>query len=45
MSYQLGGYLVIVEKANVRPIQMKLEDGLRIALAAGVAPSKQISGR
>lgn len=35
MSYQLGGYMLVVEKARVRTVDMSVEDALRFALTAG----------
>ena len=44
MSYQIGGFLIVVDKEDVRPVEMEMEDALRIALAAGItskpAPSR-----
>ncbi len=37
MSYQIGGFLIVVDKADVRPIEMEMEEALRIALAAGIS--------
>lgn len=37
MSYQLGGFTVIVPKANVRELAMSVEDALRFCVTAGVA--------
>ena len=36
MSYQIGGFLIVVDKQDVRPIEMDMEVALRIALAAGI---------
>ena len=36
MSYQIGGFFVVVAEADVRPIDMEMEEALRIALAAGI---------
>lgn len=36
MSYQLGGFTVILPRDQVEPIEMSIEDGLRFALTAGV---------
>lgn len=35
MSYQLGGYMLVVEKDRVRGVDMPVEDALRFALTAG----------
>ncbi len=37
MSYQLGGYTVVVARERVREIDMKVEDALRFCVTAGVA--------
>lgn len=36
MSYQVGGYMVIVSRDRVQPVNMDLEDALRFAVTAGV---------
>lgn len=36
MSYQLGGYLVMVAKDAVAPVDMSMEDALRFAVTAGM---------
>ena len=36
MSYQLGGFTMILPRDQVEPIDMSIEDGLRFALTAGV---------
>ena len=36
MSYQIGGFTVILPRSQVEPIDMSIEDGLRFALTAGV---------
>jgi uncharacterized membrane protein len=41
MSYQIGGYLLIVDEIDVRPIEMEMEEALRIALAAGISSNKK----
>ncbi len=35
MSYQLGGYMLVVDKDRVRGVDMAVEDALRFALTAG----------
>lgn len=35
MSYQLGGYMLVVDKQRVRGVGMSVEDALRFALTAG----------
>ena len=37
MSYQIGGFLIVVDESDVRPIEMEMEEALRIALAAGIS--------
>ncbi|MBX3463253.1 MAG: DUF502 domain-containing protein [Planctomycetes bacterium] len=37
MSYQLGGFTMVVEKARVREIAMTVEEAMRFCLTAGVA--------
>lgn len=41
MSYQLGGFTVLVPKENVRDVDMPTEQALRFAVTAGVAPADQ----
>jgi len=36
MSYQLGGFTVIVPRERVREVAMKVEDALRFCITAGV---------
>jgi len=35
MSYQLGGYMIVVDQERVRSVDMPVEDALRFALTAG----------
>ena len=37
MSYQLGGFTLVVERARVRELAMSVEDALRFSVTAGVA--------
>ena len=37
MSYQLGGFTIVVPRERVREIAMKVEDALRFCVTAGVA--------
>lgn len=37
MSYQLGGFTMVVPRARVREVAMKVEDALRFCVTAGVA--------
>jgi uncharacterized membrane protein len=41
MSYQLGGFTVVVPRTNVRPVRMGGEEALRWAVTAGVAPAER----
>jgi uncharacterized membrane protein len=36
MSYQLGGFMVLVPRASITPLALDVETGLRLALTAGV---------
>jgi uncharacterized membrane protein len=36
MSYMIGGYAALVPRANIRPLDMGMEDAMRFALTAGV---------
>lgn len=40
MSYMIGGYLIIVPRSDVQPIDMSVEDALRFILTAGIAGAK-----
>lgn len=37
MSYQLGGFTIVVPRERVREVDMKVEDALRFCVTAGVA--------
>ena len=37
MSYQLGGFTVVVPREKVREIDMSVEDALRFCVTAGVS--------
>ncbi len=41
MSYQLGGFTLMVPRSTVEPVAMKMEDAMRFALTAGV-PAKRM---
>ena len=45
MSYQLGGYTVIVPRSAVKPVDMSLEEATRFVLTGGVAADPQASQR
>ena len=36
-SYQIGGYMVIVPRSQVQPVDMSLEDAMRLTLTAGLS--------
>ncbi|MFU8815100.1 MAG: DUF502 domain-containing protein [Pseudomonadales bacterium] len=36
MSYQLGGYMVLLPASRVEPLEMSVEDAMRLVLTAGV---------
>jgi uncharacterized membrane protein len=36
MSYQLGGYTLLIERDRLEPVDMRMEDALRFILTAGV---------
>jgi uncharacterized membrane protein len=40
MSYQIGGFTILVPRSRVRQIQMSVEDALRFCLTAGVAAKR-----
>lgn len=39
MSYQLGGFVVMVPKDKVRPVEMGMQEAMRFAVTAGIAKS------
>ena len=39
MSYGIGGYTVYLPKAHIQPLDMSLEDGMRITMSGGVSPA------
>ena len=47
MSYNIGGYIVVVPRSAVQPIDMSVEDALRFTLTAGITgiQSKQPHGK
>jgi len=45
MSYQIGGFLIVVDDTEVRAIDMDMEDALRIALSAGINSSETPDAR
>jgi uncharacterized membrane protein len=36
MSYNIGGYVVLMPRSAVRPLNISLEDAMRFVLTAGV---------
>jgi uncharacterized membrane protein len=42
MSYQIGGFTVIVPRAKVRVVKMKAEDALRFCVTAGVTRTEVV---
>lgn len=41
MSYQVGGYMVVLPKANVEPVQMDAGDALRLIMSAGLGQKQK----
>ena len=42
MSYQLGGFTVIVSAENVRELNMTVEEALRFCVTAGVSRQEEV---
>jgi uncharacterized membrane protein len=40
MSYQIGGYTVMLPRKHIEPLDLSLEDAMRYALTAGVSARK-----
>ncbi len=40
MSYQLGGFTVMVPKAKIKPVDMKVDQAMQFVLTAAVSPKK-----
>ena len=40
MSYQIGGFTVLVPRSSLRPIHMPLEEAMRFALTAGMGEKR-----
>jgi uncharacterized membrane protein len=36
MSYMIGGFTLLIPKADVRPCQMGMDEAMRFALTAGI---------
>lgn len=45
MSYQIGGYTLLVPRDQLRPTDLAVDEGLRFALTAGLASSKVANGQ
>jgi len=45
MSYQVGGYTVIVPRESVRPVDMSREDAMKFILTAGLKTAPAAAGR
>ncbi|HSP00452.1 MAG TPA: DUF502 domain-containing protein [Thioalkalivibrio sp.] len=41
MSYQIGGYTLMLPRERVEPLELSLEDSMRYALTAGVSARKE----
>jgi uncharacterized membrane protein len=37
LSYQIGGYMVLVPRSAVQPVEMSIEDAMRLTLTAGIS--------
>jgi uncharacterized membrane protein len=37
MSYQIGGYTLLLPRTMVEPVQMSMEDALRFTITAGMS--------
>ncbi|WP_019589062.1 MULTISPECIES: DUF502 domain-containing protein [unclassified Thioalkalivibrio] len=44
MSYQIGGYTLMLPRDRVEPLELSLEDAMRYALTAGVSARKDEPG-
>lgn len=44
MSYQIGGYTVLVPKTAVEPLDMSLDEAMRFVLTAGIVDSRSGNG-
>jgi len=44
MSYQVGGYTLFLPRERVRPIDMSMEDAMRMALTAGMSVKRDELG-
>ena len=41
MSYMIGGFTLLIPRADVRPCQMNMEQAMRFALTAGITGKKE----
>lgn len=41
MSYQIGGYTLMLPRSRIEPLDLSLEDAMRYALTAGVSARKE----
>ena len=41
MSYQLGGFTVMVPKARIRPVDMRVDEAMQFLLTAAVSPKRE----
>ena len=41
MAYQIGGYMVMVPREVITPLDMDVEDGLRLVLTAGIQTRRE----
>lgn len=39
MSYQLGGYTVFVPRSQIQPVDLSMQDAMRLAITAGMSTS------
>lgn len=44
MSYQIGGYTLMLPRSRIEPLHLSLEDAMRYALTAGVSARKENAG-
>lgn len=44
MSYQIGGFTVVVPRSAVAPLEMSAEEAMRLAMTAGVTTERQAPG-
>lgn len=41
MSYQMGGFTVMVPRSIIQPVEMSVEDAMRFAITAGISTKKE----